>query len=158
MARAATSCSHCPAKAQSAYLAGNSRAAKAYRRCMTHARQRLGRIAEAEVAARLRRDGWRIVERNARTRFGELDLIGLDGDALVFVEVKAGHAGASGGPAHPVLAVGPAKQRRVRALAGAWLAGQRLIPAHRLIRFDAVGVLFDRGGNLLDVEHVRDAF
>ena len=125
---------------------------------MTYARQRLGRIAEAEVASSLRREGWRIVERNPRTRHGELDLVALDGDALVFVEVKAGRTGGSSGPARPVLAVGPAKQRRIRTLARAWLAAQGSLPRHRLIRFDAVGVLFDRGGNLVGVEHVRDAF
>jgi putative endonuclease len=125
---------------------------------VTIARQRLGRIAEAEVAARLRRQGWRILARNARTRFGELDLVGLDGDALVFVEVKAGRAGASSGPARPVLAVGFAKQRRLRTLARAWLAAQASLPSHRVLRFDAVGVSFDRGGDLLGVEHVRDAF
>ena len=124
---------------------------------MTFARQRLGRIAEEAVAERLHQDGWEILARNPRTRYGELDLVGLDRDALVFVEVKAGRTGASSGPAHPVLAVGPAKQRRIRTLARAWLA-ECTAPPHRLIRFDAVGVLFDRGGNLLDVEHIRNAF
>jgi putative endonuclease len=125
---------------------------------MTFARQRLGQVAEQTVAEQLCQDGWRVLERNPRTRYGELDLVALDGEALVFVEVKAGRAGASGGPARPVLAVSPAKQRRIRTLARAWLADQRFLPSHRLIRFDAVGVLFDRGGNLLGVEHVRDAF
>ena len=125
---------------------------------MTVARQSLGRTAEQAVAARLRERGWRILARNARTRFGELDLVALEGDALVFVEVKAGRAGALSGPARPVLAVGPAKQRRIRNLARAWLAGQGTIPAHRLIRFDAVRVSFDRRGDLLGVEHIRDAF
>src|SRR5437867_8103870 len=115
---------------------------------MSVARQQLGRIAEEVTARRLRGRGWQILARNPRTRFGELDLVALDRDALVFVEVKAGRAGASGGPARPVLAVGPAKQRRIRALARAWLAAQRAIPSHRLIRFDAVGVSFDRGGRL----------
>jgi putative endonuclease len=125
---------------------------------MTVARQRLGQIAEQAVAERLHEDGWRILGRNARTRYGELDLIGLDRDALVFVEVKAGRSGSSSGPARPVLAVGPAKQRRVRTLARAWLAEQRFVPPHRLIRFDAIGVSFDPGGQLIDFEHIRDAF
>ena len=125
---------------------------------MTVARQRLGRIAEGAVAEQLCQDGWRVLERNPRTRYGELDLVALDGDALVFVEVKAGRAGASGGPARPVLAVGPAKQRRIRTLARAWLAEQRFVPPHRLIRFDAIGVSFDPGGQLIDFEHIRDAF
>ncbi len=125
---------------------------------MTYARQRIGRIAEAAVAERLEAEGWQIVARNPRTRYGELDLVGIDGDALVFVEVKAGRSGASSGPARPVLAVGPVKQRRVRTLARAWLAEQSVVPPHRLIRFDAVGVSFDPGGKLIELEHLRDAF
>ena len=124
----------------------------------TDPRHTLGRLGEQLAAEHFERLGYEVIARNHRTRFGELDLIGLEGDALVFVEVKAGRSGASSGPARPVLAVGPAKQRRLRTLARAWLAGQRSIPAHRLIRFDAVGVSFDRRGDLLGVEHIRDAF
>ena len=58
---------------------------------MTVQRQRIGRAAEDLVADRLARTGWEIVERNARTRFGELDIVARDGRTLVFVEVKAGH-------------------------------------------------------------------
>jgi putative endonuclease len=125
---------------------------------MTVARRRLGQVAEEAVAQRLREEGWRILARNARTRFGELDIVGLDGDVLVFLEVKAGRAGTSGGPARPILAVGPAKQRRIRTLARDWIAAQGRVPRHREIRFDAVGVLFDGGGNLLGIEHVPNAF
>ncbi|MEK6277172.1 MAG: YraN family protein [Actinomycetota bacterium] len=125
---------------------------------MTLARQRLGRRAEEIAARRLRRQGWRIVDRNARTRFGEIDLIGIEGASLVFVEVKAGRADASSGPGRPVLAVGPAKQRRIRTLARAWLASRAAIPPHREIRFDVVGVTIDRGGTVSDFEHIRNAF
>jgi putative endonuclease len=62
---------------------------------MTFARQRLGRTAEGLVAARLQRAGWRIVGRNVRLPSGELDIVALDGSTLVFVEVKAGRAGAA---------------------------------------------------------------
>src|SRR2546423_10173176 len=117
---------------------------------MTYRRQRLGQLAEEAVAERLRSEGWRILARNPRTRYGELDLVGLDGDALVFVEVKAGRSGASSGPARPVLAVGPVKQRRVRTLARAWLAEQGLVPPHRLIRLDAVGVSLDPRRKLVE--------
>ena len=61
---------------------------------------------------RLAAAGWEIVERNARTRYGELDIVALDGRALVFVEVKAGRAGSAFGPERPVLAVDRRKQRR----------------------------------------------
>ena len=125
---------------------------------MTHARQRLGRIAEALVAERLCRGGWRIIARNARTRQGELDLIALDGRTLVFVEVKAGREASALGPERPALAVGPQKQRRLRRLARGWLAEAVPIPAHERLRFDVVGVSFGGDGGVAAYEHIRDAF
>ncbi len=126
---------------------------------VTQTRLRLGRAAENLVAARLLASHWEIVERNARTRFGELDLVALDGPTLVFVEVKAGREGASFGPERPVLSVGPRKQRQVRRLATAWMAERRGdLPRYSEIRFDAVGVTFDRSGSVTDFEHIQSAF
>jgi putative endonuclease len=127
---------------------------------MTQARLRIGRAAEDFVAARLIEAHWEIVERNARTRHGELDIVALDGATLVFIEVKAGRAGAQLGPERPVLAVGPRKQRRLRRLATAWLADRRLAggPRYSGIRFDAVGVTFDGEGGVVDLEHIESAF
>jgi putative endonuclease len=125
---------------------------------MTVQRQRIGRAAEDLVAARLARSGWEIVERNARTRFGELDIVARDGRTLVFVEVKAGRAGSSFGPERPVLGVNRRKQQRVRRLATAWMGERRDAPYYAEIRFDAVGVTFDRDGHPTDVEHIRAAF
>jgi putative endonuclease len=125
---------------------------------MSARRQALGRRAEDLVAARLAAAGWRVVERNARSRYGEIDLVALDRGALVFVEVKAGRAGSAYGPERPVLAVDRRKQRRVRRLAAAWLAERRDLPRYAEIRFDAVGVTFDRGGRAVDFEHIAGAF
>src|SRR6478735_8781458 len=113
---------------------------------MAHERQRIGNRAEQLVAVRLRAAGWEILERNARTRHGELDIVALDNRTLVFVEVKAGREGAAFGPERPILAVDARKQRRVRRLATAWMAERREVPPYAEIRFDAVGVSFDRGG------------
>ena len=126
---------------------------------MTDPRQRTGARAEELVARRLASTGWEIVERNARTRYGELDIVAIDGRALVFVEVKAGREGNRFGPERPVLAVDRRKQQRVRRLATAWMAERRgRIPRFEEIRFDAVGVTFDRSGRVTDVEHIADAF
>jgi putative endonuclease len=126
---------------------------------MTERRLRLGRLAEDFVAARLAARGWEIVERNARTRYGELDLIALDGRALVFVEVKAGREDPLFGPERPVLGVGPRKQLRVRRLARAWMMERREAPRYAEIRFDAIGVTFAReGSRIVDVEHIEGAF
>ena len=125
---------------------------------MTIARQRTGARAEELVARRLAAAGWEIVERNARTRYGELDIVARDGRALVFVEVKAGRQGSAFGPERPILAVDRRKQRQVRQLATAWMGQRRDLPPYAEIRFDAIGVTFDRIGRVVDVEHIEGAF
>ena len=124
---------------------------------MTAARQSMGREAEDLVARRLDAGGWQILERNARTRHGELDIVARDRQTLVFVEVKAGRRGAAIGPERPVLAVDARKQHRIRRLAAAWLAERPDAPQCKTIRFDVIGVSFDRG-RPVEVEHIRDAF
>jgi putative endonuclease len=125
---------------------------------MTDARRRTGQIAEELVAARLAAKGWEIVERNARTRYGELDIVALDGAVLVFVEVKGARAGTRFGPEKPILSIDFTKQRKVRRLGTAWMAERREFPPFDDIRFDAVGVTLDRGGHAVDVEYVPGAF
>lgn len=107
---------------------------------------------------RLAAAGWEVVERNARTRYGELDVVALDGRTLVFVEVKAGREGSAFGPERPVLSVTPDKQRRVRRLATAWMSERRALPRYAEIRFDAVGVTFDHTGRAVNYEHLQAAF
>ena len=125
---------------------------------MTVARRRTGQIAEDLVASRLAAAGWEIVERNARTRYGELDVIAMDGTTLVFVEVKAAREGTQFGPERPILSIGPQKQRRVRRLATAWMSERRDLPRYDEIRFDAVGVTLDRAGRPVEIEHIEGAF
>jgi putative endonuclease len=125
---------------------------------MSVQRQRIGSAAEQLVAAGLAEAGWEIVERNARTRFGELDIVALDGSTLVFIEVKAGREGSAYGPERPILAIDHRKQRQVRRLAAAWMGERRDLPRYGEIRCDAVGVSFDRAGRATEVEHIKGAF
>ena len=129
---------------------------------VTQQRLERGRHGEEHAARRLAAAGWSLLERNARTRFGEIDIVGLDGDALVFVEVKTGRAGARVGPPRPVLAVGPEKQRRLRRLGVGWLADRReageRLPRFSQIRFDVIGVTVGTDGSVSAYEHLRDAF
>jgi putative endonuclease len=126
---------------------------------MTEPRRRLGNAAEEAVARRLVAARWELLERNARTRFGELDIVALDQATLVFLEVKAGREGTDFGPVRPVHAVDMRKQRQVRRLATAWLTERRgSIPRYSEIRFDAVGVILNRAGQVVDYDHIRGAF
>lgn len=125
---------------------------------MTDPRRRTGQIAENLVAARLVEKDWEIVERNARTRYGELDIVALDGPILVFVEVKGARAGSRFGPEKPILSIDFNKQRQVRRLGTAWMAERREFPPFDDIRFDAVGVTLDRNDRLVEVEYIPGAF
>jgi putative endonuclease len=123
---------------------------------LTVARQRLGAAGEDAAAKHLSRQGWKLIARNARTRYGELDLIALDGGTLVFAEVKTLRSGPASRSIEALMAIGPRKQRQVRRLARAWLAESDLQLRYGEIRFDAIGVAIGVGAPA--IEHVRAAF
>jgi putative endonuclease len=109
----------------------------------------LGRTGEELAAAHLARLGYEIVERNYRTRWGELDIVARAGSVLAFCEVKTRRAGGRAGG--PFDAVGRDKQARVRKMAGSWLVERRDRPY-------AIGVIVDTGGRLVSLEHLEGAF
>jgi putative endonuclease len=116
----------------------------------------LGRAGEELAAAHLLRLGYEIVERNYRTRWGELDIVARAGSTLTFCEVKTRRAGGRAGG--PFDAVGRDKQTRVRKMAGSWLVERRDRPYAEVIRFDAIGVIVDACGRLVSLEHLEGAF
>ncbi len=119
-------------------------------------RQQLGRLGEDLALEHLERLGFGLVDRNYRTRFGELDLIVSDETAIVFVEVKARRLDATAGSA--VESVPPRKQRQVRGMAAAWLVENTARPRSRDLRFDVVAVTVDRAGALVRLDHLEAAF
>src|SRR2546423_1334343 len=116
-------------------------------------RRERGELGERIAAEHLEHRGYRIVERNARTRNGELDLVAANERALVFCEVKTRVAGGPSGPTCGLEAIGPHKRRRIRALAREWLAHTENRPHRQEIGFDAIGVTITPGGRLLALEH-----
>jgi putative endonuclease len=122
-------------------------------------RQRLGAKGESLASAHLEARGFEILDRNFRTRHGELDLVAADRRFLVFCEVKTRVARVPDGPLGPFAAIGPRKRARVRSMAREWLAQRgRDGPRPPELRFDAVGVSFDPTGRLLALEHLEGAF
>ena len=105
-----------------------------------------------ELALRyLRRRGYTLVERNYRTRYGELDLILRHQNTLVFVEVKTRRGVGFGDPLEAVTA---RKQATIRALAERYLSERG--PDLDEVRFDVVGILAGEGGPT--VTHIENAF
>lgn len=86
---------------------------------MPHARRIFGDAGEHFAERALTELGWRIVARNPRTRYGEIDLVCHDGHGYVFVEVKTRRSGSFVSAAE---AVGSRKIARLARLAEAWLA------------------------------------
>lgn len=102
---------------------------------MTRQRQRLGRLGEDRALARYESHGWTLVDRNVRTRRGELDLLVERDGVLAVVEVKA-RSSARHGTGFD--AVGVRKQRTIRQLTAAYLASSgRRWPQ---VRFDVAWV------------------
>jgi putative endonuclease len=122
-------------------------------------RRRLGEKGESLACRHLQARGFAVVERNFRTRYGELDIVAVDKRFLVFVEVKTRIVRGRPGPLGPFAAIGVRKRRQVRLMAREWLAsGSSGRPSPPELRFDAIGISFDAGGRLVELDHLEDAF
>lgn len=107
-----------------------------------------GSAAEALAARFLEQNGLHVICRNYRCRFGEIDLVARDGDALVFVEVRSRTSETYGGAAESITA---AKRSRLIKAAHHYLARETANPA---ARFDAVLI----GATPQKLVWIRDAF
>lgn len=113
----------------------------------------LGLRGERAAARHLRKLGYIVVARGDRSRFGELDLVAVDGRTVVFVEVKTRRSAAVD---HPADAVHEEKQRRLTRAATAYLKRHRLLDYP--VRFDVVAVTWPQGARRPHIEHFRGAF
>ncbi len=114
----------------------------------------IGRLGEKLAAARLRREGCKLLLRNFRSpRGGEVDLVLRDGGTLVFVEVKTRTSTRYG---RPIEAVDARKRRLIERGARAWL---RQLPSDLAVpvRFDVVEVMLADGGTP-EINWVRNVF
>ncbi len=127
-------------------------------------RRAVGRLGEEFAAAHMERLGFALLERNARTRHGEIDLIAFDGRTLVIGEVKTrrihGSPRCRFGPDElPLAGLRPRQRARLRRLAAAWLHDEtHTRPRAHTIRFDAIGVTVDARDNLVSLEHIEGAW
>ena len=118
---------------------------------MPDTRQLLGADGERAAEKFLRRQRYTIIERNYRGRRGEVDLIALDGQTVVFIEVKTRTQPGFGSPLE---AVHSRKQWQIQRTAQQYLAEKRL--HDRDARFDVVGVWWDNAQ--VHCELIKNAF
>ncbi|MED4599557.1 YraN family protein [Paenibacillus validus] len=117
-------------------------------------RKQRGAKSEAEAAAYLNREGWTIVARNWRCRTGELDIVAEEKGTLVIVEVRSRNLNETYGT--PSESVNGRKQRQIRETAEVYLHRYRVYD--RQVRFDVVAIRMDREDNVIQLEHIRNAF
>lgn len=110
----------------------------------------LGRWGETVAAHTLTNQGYTVLNVNWRCRAGEIDIVALDADTVVFVEVKTRRSAAYG---DPLEAITPHKCARLRVLAGEWCRHNPQVVA-RSIRIDGVGIIGD-GRHIVSIDHRR---
>ena len=116
---------------------------------MPSPRSKLGAQGETIAAAHLEAQGMRIVDRNFHTRYGEVDLIAEQGDAIVFVEVKTRRTRAYGTPEESVT---PRKRERLLKTAQTYLQEHGL--DQRAWRIDVVAITLQANGPAV-INHVE---
>ena len=117
-----------------------------------HRNETLGQRGERLAARHLRRQGYQILERNAKLGRYEIDIIALDGDTTAFVEVKTRE---SGDPVPPEENVGLEKQRRIVSAARQYISQQD--DPEMYYRFDILAVIIPTKGRL-EFTLFKDAF
>ncbi len=108
-----------------------------------------GDIGESFACDLLRKKGYRIISRNWRCRWGEIDIIAQDGDVIVFVEVKSAKSKYFGNPARWV---DSRKQSHLVESAMQYISDE--IGEDVPVRFDVVAVNL----NKMNAEHIINAF
>ena len=115
-------------------------------------RKLFGDRGERVAAKFLKAKGYRIIARQARSRFGEIDIVALDRDSIVFVEVKTRSSHLAGRPEE---AVDNRKQQQLTKSALVWLK-QRNLLEHRA-RFDVIAITWHTG-KPPEIQHFENAF
>ena len=111
----------------------------------------LGKEGEKRACAFLKKRGYRVLDKNYRAPYGEVDIVAARGPLLVFCEVKARTAG---GMEEALEAVDEEKQGRIGKVAEHYLAVKN--PKVNQCRFDVIALL--KNGSEWTIEHVEDAF
>ncbi len=123
---------------------------------MSSSNKDFGKRGELEAARLLKKDGYKIIEMNYRSRFGEVDIVARDGDVLVFVEVKTRSSLDFGSPKE---AVGEKKKGHIIQSAQDFLVRFDALGVPE-VRFDVVSLVLDKDaeGEGFESEIIKGAF
>lgn len=119
---------------------------------MVDTRKKLGNRGEKIAAKFLRKQGYQIIEKNYRSRLGEIDIVAEEDESIVFVEVKTRCSTDFGLPEE---ALSYDKRRRLSKLALGYLAHRRIKDTN--CRFDVVSILMDNN-RANHIKLIKNAF
>jgi len=118
---------------------------------MVNSFQIFGKNSESLAAIYLKRQGYRIIEQNYRTRMGEIDIIAKDNETIAFIEVKSRSSAAFGSPKY---AITLQKRRKISKLAQQYLKSTH--QSHVRARFDVVAIFSNSGRDTIEL--IKNAF
>lgn len=107
----------------------------------------VGNKGEALAYSCIKKKGFKILETNFKNKIGEIDIIALDKETIVFIEVKYRNTALYGLPSE---AVTKQKQNKIRKVAISYLQKKNLL--ERMCRFDVVSILND------EITYIENAF
>jgi putative endonuclease len=113
--------------------------------------QQFGEKGESIAVKQLKKEGYKILERNYRTKLGEIDIIAKDGEVITFIEVKARKSEKYGTPRH---AVTPAKQKKISMVALSYLKEKKQFD--KKARFDVVTINLKSSNSAVSI--IKNAF
>ena len=119
---------------------------------MTYQKQ-IGTHGERIAAQYLKDKGYQVIDQNFHAAYGEIDLIALEGDTVVFVEVKTRTSRTFGLPEESIT---PTKMDRMQKTALMWLQAHPNSPENW--RIDVIALLLDRQFNIKDLQHFINAY
>jgi len=118
---------------------------------MLNSRQKLGEKSESIAVSYLKKQGYKIIEQNYRTKLGEIDIIAREKDTIAFIEVKSRKSKNYGSPKW---AVTPKKQRKISMVALWYL--KATMQSNAKARFDVVSIISSNDNPSIEI--VKNAF
>ena len=115
-------------------------------------RRETGILGERIAADFLKTKGYKILEANYRCPEGEVDIVAIDGDTLVFIEVRTKTSTAFGSPEESIT---EAKKERLRAVSAYYQQDHDNLP--QLVRIDVIAIKLDKKGKPLRIELIANA-
>jgi len=116
-------------------------------------KKKLGKMGEDFAAGYLEKSGLQIIQRNFATRRGEIDIIAVDGDEIVFMEVKTRTNTQLGKPEE---AIDEAKISKIRQIAREYLAPRDMMETP--VRFDVMAIVWNRERKKWQARWIKRAF